>query len=166
MCGMVVDQKRLNTDYPFEFIVQEITSKGYCQIQNKYKKSRAADSENAKMFQFLVATKLANKARSLFQEVDKNIEVSVDIPEEYAEEEAEAEVYVETGFSEIEAELATVAEVQFGEVKRRSFLKKLRDRFKKDKEMKEIEEVMAEVGEIEVEIEPDIEVEIEGYFDI
>lgn len=90
VCGMLVWQSRMNKDYPFEFVIQEISGKGYQQIQNRYKKAFMADTDAAKIFQSVLAMKMVEKAEALLKKIDADIKIDVQMSDETEEELAEA----------------------------------------------------------------------------
>ncbi len=81
-CGMLVWQDRLNRDYAFELARQEIWSEGRGRIRNRYHFALAADSDDARMFQGLLALKMASKAKRLLREIDADIDIQVCHPSE------------------------------------------------------------------------------------
>ena len=74
---MLVWQNRLNRDYAFEIVHHEIWSEGRGRIRNKYTFALAADSDDAKMFQGLLALKMIEKAKRLLAEIDADVDVQV-----------------------------------------------------------------------------------------
>ena len=166
VCGMLVWQSRLNKDYPFEFVIQESSGKGYRKIEHKYTPARVADTDPSKVFQALFAMKMIEKAEALLKEVDSDITVKVDIPDEveknlqetYEEvteaeaeeveverEEKEQTYEVEVGGVEYEVE---IPEIKVEHVKKAGILKRLAERkSRKGRKRKEMEVV----GELEVE---------------
>jgi len=177
VCGMLVWQSRLNKDYPFEFVIQESSGRGYQKIEHKYKPARVADTDPSKVFQALFAMKMVEKAETLLKEVDSDITVKVDIPEKVEEEleetyeevtEAEAEAEVEAEVEEEEREVyevevggveyeVEIPEVKVEHVKRAGIFKRLADRRKRrGKKHKKIEAV----GELEIDVDvEDVSVE-------
>lgn len=169
-CGMLVTQKRLNKDYNFEFVIQEITSEGQGGIKNKYKKSRVADSDGAEVFQYMVAMKLMDKAQKLFDEIGEDIEIEIHVPDEEKEEikegykesvieyETETETEIETEYQSdfvfetevggVEFEAEIESELESDDLKRKSLWSRIFHR-----EDKEVEEAMSEVGEMVIESE-------------
>jgi hypothetical protein len=172
---MLVWQSRLNKDFPFEFVIQESSGKGYKKIEHKYTTAYVADADPSRVFQAVFAMKMIEKAEALLKEVDSGITVEVDIPDEVEEElketyeevtEAEKEeaeeveekkekqtYEIEVGGVEYEVE---IPEIEVEHVKRAGILKRLKSR--KGKELKEMEamgefEIEHDVGGIEYEIE-------------
>lgn len=176
LCGMLVWQSRLNKDYPFEFVIQEITAEGYQKIKNRYKPARKADTEVAGMFQTVLALKMIEKAEDLLKEVGAGIEIDVQIPEEAKEElgksyekaseekvkvehevEHEPEEYVyefEIGEQEYEIEIPVL---QTEDVKRKSFFKRLRRKSEGIEEMEAIRELEIDYDVKDVEYELEIQ---------
>lgn len=175
VCGMLVWQSRLNKDFPFEFVVQESSGKGYKKIEHKYTTAYVADADPSRVFQAVFAMKMIEKAGVLLKEVDSGITVEVDIPgeveeklketyeeiteaeeveKEEIEEEEEKQTYeVEVGGVEYEIE---IPEVGIEHVKRAGIFKWLKSR--KGKELKEMEamgefEVEHDIGGVEYEVE-------------
>jgi len=175
VCGMLVWQSRLNKDFPFEFVIQESSGKGYKKIEHKYTTAYVSDADPSRVFQAVFAMKMIEKAEALLKEVDSGITVEVDIPDEVEEElketyeevtEAEKEeaeeveekkekqtYEIEVGGVEYEVE---IPEIEVEHVKRAGILKRLKSR--KGKELKEMEamgefEIEHDVGGIEYEIE-------------
>lgn len=166
VCGMLVWQSRLNKDYPFEFVIQESSGKGYQKIEHKYTTAYVADTDPSKVFQAVFAMKMVEKAEALLKEVDSDITVKVDIPDEveknlqetYEEvteaeaeevevekEEKEQTYEVEVGGVEYEVE---IPEIKVEHVKKAGILKRLAERkSRKGRKRKEMEVV----GELEVE---------------
>lgn len=179
VCGMLVWQSRLNKDYPFEFVIQESSGKGYQKIEHKYKHAYVADTDPSKVFQALFAMKMVEKAEALLKEIDADITVKVDIPgevekklaETYEEVVSEPEkVEVETEAEEVERETfevevggvgyeVEIPDVKVEHVKKAGVLKRLSERkSRRGKKRKEIEAV----GELEVGIDVE-DVSIEYY---
>jgi len=181
LCGMLVWQSRMNKDYPFEFVIQEISGKGYKQIRNRYKKAYMADTDASKIFQSVLAMKMVEKAEELLKKVDADIKIDVRMPEEAEEElteaykevveaetkkprkvEPEVEQYVyevEVGGEEYEVEVPALSV----EDMRKSFWGRLGMR--RARRGKDIEEMEA-IGELEIEHDvKDIEYEFETLFE-
>jgi hypothetical protein len=167
---MLVWQSRLNKDYPFEFVIQESSGKGYQKIEHKYKTAYVADTDPSKVFQALFAMKMVEKAEALLKEIDSDITVKVDIPGEVEKKLAETyeEVVTEPERVEVETEAGKVEretfEVEVGgigyeveipdvkveHVKKAGIFKRLSERkSRKGKKLKEIEAV----GELEVDVD-------------
>jgi hypothetical protein len=164
---MLVWQSRLNKDYPFEFVIQESSGKGYQKIEHKYKTAYVADTDPSKVFQALFAMKMVEKAETLLKEIDADITVKVDIPGEVEKKLAETyeEVVTEPERVEVETEAGKVEretfEVEVGgigyeveipdvkveHVKKAGIFKRFKNR--KGKKLKEIEAV----GELEVDVD-------------
>lgn len=126
-CGMMVDQNMLNKDHDFQFVIQEIYNEGgQGGIRNRYTKSQVANSDGARVFQYMIAMKLLDKAEKLFDEIGEDITIEVHIPDEAEDEieeiyeEAVVEPEVEAGYEpEAEAgyEPALEFETEIGGVK-------------------------------------------------
>lgn len=183
ICGMLVWQSRMNKDFPFEFVIQEITGSGYQKIRNRYKTAYIADTEASKMFQAVLAMKMVEKAEELLKKVDADIKIDVRMPEEVEGELTEAyeEVVEETKKTrkaehEVEREVeqyvyelevdGTEYEVEIPALSvedvRKSFWGRLGMR--RARRGEDIEEMEA-IGELEIEHDvKDIEYELETFF--
>ena len=170
ICGMLVWQSRLNKDYPFEFVIQESSGKGYQKIEHKYKTAYVADTDPSKVFQALFAMKMVEKAEALLKEIDSDITVKVDMPGEVEKKLAETyeEVVTEPERVEIETEAGKVEretfEVEVGgigyeveipdvkveHVKKAGIFKRLSER--KSRSGKKLKEIEA-VGELEIDVD-------------
>ena len=170
ICGMLVWQSRLNKDYPFEFVIQESSGKGYQKIEHKYKTAYVADTDPSKVFQALFAMKMVEKAEALLKEIDSDITVKVEIPGEVERKLVEAyeEVVTEPEMVEVETEAGKVEretfEVEVGgigyeveipdvkveHVKKAGIFKRLSER--KSRSGKKLKEIEA-VGELEIDVD-------------
>jgi len=170
ICGMLVWQSRLNKDYPFEFVIQESSGKGYQKIEHKYKTAYVADTDPSKVFQALFAMKMVEKAEALLKEIDSDITVKVDIPGEVEKKLAETyeeivtepkRVEVETEAGKVERETfevevggigyeVEIPDVKVEHVKKAGIFKWLSERkSRRGKKLKEIEAV----GELEIDVD-------------
>jgi Predicted Zn-dependent peptidases, insulinase-like len=187
LCGMLVWQSRLNRDYPFEFVIQEITG-GYKQIKNKYRKAFLSDTPGAKAFEFVLAMKMIAKSEQILKKLDSDFKVDLQMPDEMEEElegiyedavdveeaqdgevEVEREVVlpsyaheVEIGGYTYEFELDTVG---LEDVRQKSFLGRLfahgKRKGKPIEEMEALREIEHDLGGIEVSKDYDSNLEIE-----
>ncbi len=92
LCGVLVNQERLNQDYEFEFVVQEITSKGRGRICNTYRKANVAESTGFQLFKFTLAEKLHAVADRMMEKMRADAQGEV-VEAEYVELEADGEMF-------------------------------------------------------------------------
>jgi len=68
VCGLLVTQNRLNEEHHFEFIIQEIGSKGRGGIYHIYRKADKVEGNALVYFKAILAGKLHDIADSLLEE--------------------------------------------------------------------------------------------------
>lgn len=73
VCGMLVTQNRLDEDYDFEFIIQEIGSKGRGGIYHVYRKPDKVEGDALHYFKITLAGKLHQIADRLLGEARADI---------------------------------------------------------------------------------------------
>jgi len=111
-CGMLVTQKQLNQDYDFEFIIQEIGSRGRGRIYHVYRKPDKVEGGAFVYFKANLAEKFYQIADRLMGEVKAEAAKGIQehIPaEEYDELITSTQVspatgYDESGITELEAD--------------------------------------------------------------
>lgn len=80
VCGMLVWQKRLDKDYPFEFVIQTIKS-GVGGLRHSYRKSFAAATKSSYLFKLFFADKMVEKAKELVRDLPFTVVISMEVPE-------------------------------------------------------------------------------------
>jgi len=182
ICGMLVWQSRLNKDFPFEFVLQEVSGRGYKQIENKYKKLRLPDSEGSRIFCTMLALKMAEKAKQMLKRVggDEMLEINVrwlvdgddddylDDVDDTSDEPGDVEFEPETHTYEFEVDgrdyEIEIPLVTTGEVRGRSFLGRLFSRTQSDGEVipemeKAVDSLEREFDSFDVEVISDVDSE-------
>jgi hypothetical protein len=108
-CGMLVWQSRLNKHHDFEFIIQETTNRGHG-IEHTYRPAGEGSEKAVRMFQVLLAVKMAQQAQELLKGLDTGVEIDISYP---ADEDERLEDVEEEAGDRADRRVRATAEIEY-----------------------------------------------------